>query len=126
MMAGVGGIGGRVQFNGDGGKLFGTYLMYLVLPMVAGYVVFGIFYGIGIAIASAVREPAVMIPFALIGMLALLAAMLVGGAMFANKFYAFYYEALSLDGQRCEYTGTTGELHVSASHRASRMVDAAL
>jgi len=43
-------------------------------------------------------------------MLLMFAATMIATAVFTNKFYEFYYEALIIEGQRCQYTGTTGEL----------------
>ncbi|MRG97343.1 DUF898 family protein [Polyangium spumosum] len=107
----AGGIGGRVVFNGDGGKLFGTYLLFGVVPVIAAYFVFGIIYGIGFGLESAIGTGGiVMALFSLIGGLVLFAGVLVASVLFANKFYGFYYEALALDGQQCQYTGTPQEL----------------
>jgi len=106
-----GGIGGRVVFNGDGGKLFGTYLLFAVVPVIVAYFVFGIFYGIGFAIESAARTGGIVaLLFGGVGALILMAGVLTASVLFANKFYAFYYEALVLDGQQCQYTGTPQEL----------------
>jgi len=111
MGAGIPGIGQRVNFNGDGGKLFGTYLLFAVVPAIVAYFVLGIFYGIGFALESALRSGGiVMMLFSLVGMLVMLAGVLTASVLFANKFYAFYYEALSLDGQQCQYIGTPQEL----------------
>ncbi|TKD04483.1 DUF898 family protein [Polyangium fumosum] len=111
MGAGVPGIGQRVVFNGDGGKLFGTYLLFAVVPMIVAYFIMGIFYAIGMAIESAARTGGViMLLFSLVGGLIMFAGILGASVMFANKFYGFYFEALQLDGQPCQYTGTPQEL----------------
>lgn len=111
-MAGGGAIGGqRVNFTGDGGKLFVNYLLYISAPVVVGYIILMILMFIGGAIDRAAGTGGILsILFLSVGGLALMAAVLVGSTMFANKFYAFYYEALTIDGQQCQYTGTTGEL----------------
>ncbi len=111
MGGGMAGFGQRVAFNGDGGKLFGTYLLYAVVPVIVAYFAMGIFYAIGMVLESALRSGGfVMLFFGGVGMLLMLAAMLAASVLFANKFYAFYYEALALDGQPCQYTGTPQEL----------------
>jgi uncharacterized membrane protein YjgN (DUF898 family) len=111
-MMGGGAMGGqRVAFNGEGGKLFGTYLLYMIAPMAVGYVIVGILIAIGLAIESAARTNGIMIIlFGGFGALLFIAAILVASVLFTNKFYAFYYESMVLDGQPCQYIGTPGEL----------------
>lgn len=110
-MGGMGMGGGRVVFNGDGGKLFVTYLMYLAAPMVVGYIVVFLMAMIGGALDRAIGAGGIIGGIlGLIGALAFLAVILIGSTIYVNKFYAFYYEALLLDGQPCQYTGTPGEL----------------
>lgn len=111
-----GGMGGgmpgqRVVFSGDGGKLFGTYLLYLAAPIAAAGAIAGIIAGIGIAIENAARTGGVLGILSLIfAGLVLIAGELIAIVMFANKFQGFYYEALSIDGQQCQYTGTPQEI----------------
>lgn len=112
---GMGGMGGapgqRVVFQGDGGKLFGVYLLYAVAPVFVAYTIFGILVGMGMAIDKAVRADGILIvAMGGIGGLLLLAGILTASVLFANKFQGFYYEALSIDGQQCQYTGTPAEI----------------
>lgn len=103
--------GQRVVFNGEGGKLFGTYLLYGAAPVAVAYVIFGILFSIGMAIDRAAGAGGIlMVIMGGLGGLLLIAGVLVASVMFSNKFYAFYYEALSLDGQQCQYIGTPQEL----------------
>jgi uncharacterized membrane protein YjgN (DUF898 family) len=99
------GIGQRVVFRGDGGTLLGTYLVYCLAPVFAGILAAGLFAFLGGTIGSGME---IVMP--LLGFVLLAAAWLVAAVLFSNKFYAFYYEALVLDGQPCQYTGTPGEL----------------
>ncbi len=110
-MGAQGAMGMRAIFTGDGGKLFATYLLYMVAPMFAAYVATGAVVGIGVGIESAVRAGGVIaIPFMLVGGLIMFAALIAVPLFFMNKFLAFYFEALTLDGQRCNYVGTAGAL----------------
>lgn len=108
-----GGMGGgqRVFFNGEGGKLFGTYLLYIAAPIFVAYLVIGVLVAIGAAIDRAAGTGGIlMMAMASIGGLLALVAILGASVMFANKFQAFYYEGLTIDGQSCQYTGTPGEI----------------
>ena len=111
-MGGMAGAPGqRVSFNGDGGKLFGTYLLYLAAPMIVGYIVLAIVGFIGGMIDRAIGAGGILaVLIAIVGGVAMIALVLGASVMFTNKFYAFYFEALSMDGQGCQYTGTPQEL----------------
>jgi len=110
-MGSQGALGARAIFDGDGGKLFATYLLYMVAPLFASYVIAAILMGIGAGIESVARTGGVIaIPFMLLGGLVVFAALIAVPLFFMNKFLGFYYEALTLDGQRCNYVGTAGGL----------------
>jgi uncharacterized membrane protein YjgN (DUF898 family) len=100
-------LGTRVQFNGDGGNLFKTYLLYGVAPLFGAYVVAGIPLGLGIALADSIGAAAVV--FVLIGALILFAALAITPSLFMQKFYEFYHEGLVMDGQRVQYVGKLGD-----------------
>jgi uncharacterized membrane protein YjgN (DUF898 family) len=104
-------IGARAQFQGDGGKLFALYLVHAILPYVGlMVVVMALMAGVG-ALDDAVGAGGTLT--SIIGAIFALAAsavMVVVGARVMNKFYGFYYEALKLDGQPCEYKGNWVEL----------------
>ncbi len=112
MGGGMGGAAGqRVVFNGEGGKLFGLVLLYRMVPAIVGYFILGILVSIGIAIDSAARTGGILtIGLGGIGGLAFIAVLLVAAVVYSNKFYGFYYESLTIDGQQCQYTGTPQEL----------------
>jgi hypothetical protein len=106
-MGSQGAFGSRAVFTGDGGKLFATYLLYAMAPLIGAALVAGLLMGIGVGIESAVNTGgAIAIPFTLLGGLVLIAAMVAVPLVFMNKFLGFYFEALTLDGQRCNYVGT--------------------
>jgi len=110
MMGGAAG-GQRVVFSGDGGKLFGTYLLYLAVPIVVAAIVFAIISNVGAAIDRAAGTGGMIaIPAMLLGVIVLVVVELGAIVMFTNKFNGFYHESLMLDGQPCQYTGTPGEL----------------
>jgi hypothetical protein len=100
-------IGQRVVFDGDGGKLLGTYLAYALGPVLGSIVITLILVGVGVAID---KGGVITILMAATGFMLMLAGMLCAIILFTNKFYAFYYESLTLDGQPCQYIGTTAEL----------------
>lgn len=103
--------GQRVVFNGDGGKLFGLVLLYRAVPAIAGYIVLFILVAIGGVIDRAIGTGGILSGLmAIMGGLILIAAMLGAAVVYSNKFYGFYYEATTLDGQQCQYTGTPQEL----------------
>jgi uncharacterized membrane protein YjgN (DUF898 family) len=111
-------VGQRVQFNGDGGKLLVTYLMYLMAPLIGVMVVGYIPVIIGTLIAGsgghgrhASAGPAIIGGIlSLVGGLIIFAGSLVVPILFINKFLEFYYANLTLDGQPCRYVGTMGSL----------------
>jgi hypothetical protein len=98
----AGGLGTRVVFGGDGGTLFGAFLLYGVAPWIAVGTVAGILFWIG-SLIDPVAGIALAAPVYLIGLT-------TAPILFMNKFFEFYYEALKLDGQPCQYTGTFGSL----------------
>ena len=106
------GIGQRVVFNGDGGKLLGTWLTFGLAPVAAGVIAMIVLALVGGALGSTGSGAGgVMgVLFLALGFFLLVAGALVASVLFTNKFYEFYYESLVLDGQPCQYTGTTGEL----------------
>ena len=111
MMGSQGAFGSRAVFTGDGGKLLATYLLYVTAPIFAAVIVFMTLSFIGGTIDGAVRADGVIaIPFTLLGGLVLIAAYIAVPLVFMNKFFGFYYESLTLDGQRCNYVGTAGGL----------------
>jgi hypothetical protein len=110
-MGSQGAFGARAVFTGDGGKLFATYLLYAMAPLFGAMIVAALLMGIGVGIDSAVRTGGVIaIPFTLLAGLIALVAMVAVPLVFVNKFLGFYFEALTLDGQRCNYVGTAGGL----------------
>ena len=111
MMGSQGAFGARAVFTGDGGKLFATYLLYAMAPLFGAMIVAGMLFGLGGLIESAARTGGViMLPFALLAGLIVIVAMVAVPLVFMNKFLGFYFEALTLDGQRCNYVGTAGGL----------------
>jgi uncharacterized membrane protein YjgN (DUF898 family) len=107
----AGAPGQRVVFNGEGGKLFGMYLLYAAAPVLVAYTIFGILLAIGIGIDNAARTGGIAtIAMGGIAALLLIAGMLTASVLFANKFQAFYFESLTIDGQQCQYTGTPQEI----------------
>jgi Bacterial protein of unknown function (DUF898) len=110
-MGAQGAMGMRAVFSGDGGKLFATYLLYWMAPLFGAAFVFFVLTTIGSLLDRAVRSGGVIaIPFTLLGGLVMIAAYIAVPLVFMNKFLGFYYEALTLDGQRCNYVGTVGDL----------------
>jgi hypothetical protein len=110
-MGAQGALGMRAAFTGDGGKLFATYLLYVTAPIVGAMIVFLALSAIGGLIDGAAGTGgAIAIPFTLLGALVLMAAYIAVPLVFMNKFFGFYFEALTLDGQRCNYVGTAGGL----------------
>ena len=110
-MGAQGAMGMRAVFSGDGGKLFATYLLYMMAPMFGSYVAVLALMGIGAGIDNlAGTRGVIAIPFMLLGGLVLLASLIAVPLFFMNKFLGFYFEALALDGQRCNYVGTAGAL----------------
>jgi hypothetical protein len=110
MMGSQGAFGSRAVFTGDGGKLFATYLLYAMAPIFGAIVVAGTLVAIGAGIESATNTGAAIALFMLLAGLVMIAAAIAVPLMFMNKFFAFYFESLTLDGQRCNYVGTAGEL----------------
>jgi len=111
MSGGQGPLGTRAQFGGDGGKLFTTYLLYLVAPLIGVYVAVFIMTFVGSALDRAVGAGGILaIPFSLVGGLVMLAGLVGIQLFFMNKFFEFYYEKLVLDGQPCRYVGDIKEL----------------
>jgi hypothetical protein len=109
-------IGQRAQFNGEGGKLLVTFLMWGVGPVFASGAAFAMLSGIGYAIdgpGGTGRHHhgpgALYFVLAGLGMLIYVAGAFLGGLVFANKFIGFRFDNLVLDGQRCEYKGTVGQ-----------------
>jgi hypothetical protein len=110
-MGAPGALGTRVQFHGEGGKLFGTYLLYLAAPMFGIGIVSAIIGGGAAAIDQAVGADGVIaLIFSLVTSLIALVGFAVVPLLFLNKFFEFYYEKLIIDGQPCRYTGTLGGL----------------
>jgi hypothetical protein len=111
-----GGMGGgmpgqRLVFSGDGGKLFGLVLLYRAAPVFVGYLILAIMVFGGGAIDRAVGAGGILVALmGLFGGLLMVAAMLGAAVVYSNKFYEFYYEALTIDGQQCQYIGTPQEL----------------
>lgn len=107
MPMGAGG-GGRAVFTGDGGQLFVTYLLNLILPIIGTEIVgFGII-GAGSFIGQSIRGDAGQVVAGLAGLvggLVFLVGMVVTTILFMQKFHTFYYQNLRLDGQTCEYRG---------------------
>ena len=111
MGGGMGMAGQRVAFNGDGGKLFVLTLLYRAAPVLGGYVLILILALVGRAIDAAVGAGGILaILMAVVGGLGMFVVVLGSAVVYTNKFYQFYYEALTLDGQQCQYTGTPQEV----------------
>lgn len=107
----MGSSGQRVFFNGDGAKLFVLTLLYRAAPVIGGYVVLLLLVLIGGAIDRAVGAGGILAGLLMaVGGLALFAVMLGSLVVYTNKYYGFYYDALTIDGQQCQYTGTPQEL----------------
>lgn len=105
------GGGQRVAFNGDGGKLFGLVLLYRAAPVFVGYLLLLVMVFAGSAIDRAAGTGGVIgALLAVVGGLALTVVMLGSAVVYSNKFYGFYYESMTIDGQQCQYTGTPQEL----------------
>lgn len=106
------GVGGqRVAFYGDGAKLFMMYLLYLVAPIFVGVIVFGFLGLIGEKLALVGGGIGVFGVMAMgVSGLALIACEFGAIVISTNKFLGYYYEALTIDRQPCQYTGTPREL----------------
>ena len=108
----MGAIGQRVQFNGEGGKLLVTLLLWGFGPVIVGAIISGIFGGIGNAVDSdkyGNPGPIAMVMM-LVGALLFASVVFVGSLMLQNKILEFRWENTVIDGQRCRYTGTAGSL----------------
>jgi hypothetical protein len=109
---GFGGGGQRVQFQGEGGKLLVTLLLWGFGPVIVGGIISAIFSGIGVAVDSDKygNPGGVAMVLSLLGALIMLAIVFVGSLLLQNKILEFRWENTVIDGQRCRYTGTAGSL----------------
>jgi uncharacterized membrane protein YjgN (DUF898 family) len=104
-------VGARAQFQGDGGKLFVLYLVNAILPFIAVMaVVMIVMFGVTALDEAVGAGGTLSVVIGVVFQLVASAAGLAIGAWALNKFYGFYYEALKLDGQPCEYKGNWVEL----------------
>jgi hypothetical protein len=94
----AGAMGTRVTFTGEGGALFVMYLLFCILPLIG---VFGVIFAL-----SAIDAGVGQIVAPILG----LGAELIIGLLMAQKFMEFYYNNLTVEGQKCQYTGTMGAL----------------
>jgi hypothetical protein len=106
-MGAPGTLGGRVQFQGDGGNLFVAYLLYYLLPSIG----IGFLSNVMIRGASAIDESlggggALSPVVNLLGTPIMCAGTAVVSLLFGHKFLEFYFENLVIEGQPCRYTGT--------------------
>jgi hypothetical protein len=97
-------------FNGDGGTLLVTYLLYVLLPVIGLMVVNFAFSFVGGLIGGLAKEPLIGLPFQLLGALIYFGGIIGVQIFFTHKLAEFYSLNIKIDGQDCKYVGNVKDL----------------
>lgn len=107
--SGGGGSAGRAGFSGDGATLLVTFLLYLVVPIIALMVInFGLSFTGGL-IGGLAKEPLIGLPFQLLGLLIYFVGLIGVQIFWKHKINEFHMQYLKLGGEECKYVGDPKE-----------------
>jgi hypothetical protein len=96
-------LGTRARFGGDGGALMGTYFMYFLGPLIGAMVLAGILVAVGAALMDSVAPVGILL--FLLAFVIFYVGLVAVPTFFSHKFNEFYWSAVTLDGQPCQYVG---------------------
>lgn len=97
--------GSRVVYQGTGGSIAGGMFLGVLLPVIVAYAIFG---G-GMAAGAQMRGDSGQVVTALAGIVGGI-ALLVAGLFAGNKMISLYWDNIVIEGKRCQYRGSVGEL----------------